>query len=84
MFTFLALLPPGDETGKPPFDDDPLRRTRKPFGGLINDIKRRYPHYISDIKDGLNLPSIAAAIFMYFAALSGAITFGGLMGQFTD
>jgi hypothetical protein len=66
---------------KPP-DDDPLRRTRTPFGGLVNDVKRRYPHYISDITEGFNLQCLAAAIFMYFAALSGAITFGGLMGKF--
>lgn len=77
---FAALLGEGDDEKKPP-KDDPLRRTRRPWGGLINDLKRRYPHYLSDVLDGLNLQCIAAAIFMYFAALSGAITFGGLMGM---
>lgn len=61
--------------------DDPLRRTGLPWGGLINDFKRRYPFYCSDFFDGFNGQCIAAAIFMYFAALSGAITFGGLMGK---
>ncbi|XP_066995941.2 band 3 anion transport protein [Anabrus simplex] len=71
----------GDDK-RPP--DDPLQRTKKPFGGLYNDIKRRFPHYIADFRDGCNLQCFAAAIFMYFAALSGAITFGGLMGNKTD
>ena len=60
---------------------DPLRRTKKPWGGLVNDVKRRFPLYWSDFKDGFNLQTIAAAIFMYFAALSASITFGGLMGM---
>ncbi|XP_057326306.1 band 3 anion transport protein isoform X2 [Microplitis mediator] len=71
------------EDGKRPPDDDPLRRTRRPFGGIINDIKRRYPYYLSDFTDGLNSSCIAAAIFMYFAALCAAITFGGLMSDKT-
>jgi len=79
-YYFSALLS-GDGDEKKPPRDDPLRRTRRPFGGLVNDVKRRFPLYWSDIKDGINMQSIAAAIFMYFAALSGAITFGGLMGK---
>ncbi|XP_076623146.1 anion exchange protein Ae2 isoform X4 [Colletes latitarsis] len=71
------------EERKPPGDDDPLRRTKRPFGGLINDIKRRYPFYLSDFTDGLNSSCLAAAIFMYFAALCTAITFGGLMSDKT-
>ncbi|XP_054012189.1 band 3 anion exchange protein isoform X6 [Hylaeus anthracinus] len=77
-----ALLA-GEEEKKPPDDDDPLRRTKRPFGGLINDIKRRYPFYLSDFTDGLNSSCLAAAIFMYFAALCTAITFGGLMSDKT-
>uniref|UniRef100_A0A0K8T4U5 Bicarbonate transporter-like transmembrane domain-containing protein n=1 Tax=Lygus hesperus TaxID=30085 RepID=A0A0K8T4U5_LYGHE len=64
--------------------DDPLRRTKIPFGGLYNDIKRRFPHYLSDFRDGIDGQCLAAAIFMYFAALSGAITFGGLMADKTN
>lgn len=62
---------------------DPLERTNRPWGGLINDIKRRYPMFKSDILDGLNSETIAATIFMYFAALSTAITFGGLCSEKT-
>ena len=61
-------------TEKPP--RNPLKRTSIPFGGLIDDIKYRYKDYFSDIKDGLNAQCVAATIFIYFAALSGAIAFG--------
>ncbi|KAK5643033.1 hypothetical protein RI129_009200 [Pyrocoelia pectoralis] len=78
-----ALLVSDDGGKKPPFPN-PLERTRRPFGGLINDLKRRYPFYLSDIKNGLNPQCAAASLFMYFAALSGAITFGGLMSDKTQ
>nr|XP_046226635.1 anion exchange protein 2b isoform X1 [Scatophagus argus] len=64
--------------------DDPLERTRRPFGGMIQDVRRRYPKYLSDFKDALNSQCMAAIIFIYFAALSPAITFGGLLGEKTD
>lgn len=44
-------------------------------------MKRRYRHYISDYTDALNPQVLAAVIFIYFAALSPAITFGGLLGK---
>uniref|UniRef100_A0A8C3NZU6 Anion exchange protein 2 n=1 Tax=Cyanoderma ruficeps TaxID=181631 RepID=A0A8C3NZU6_9PASS len=62
-------------------EDDPLRRTGRPFGGLIRDVRRRYPQYLSDFRDALDPQCIAAVIFIYFAALSPAITFGGLLGE---
>lgn len=61
--------------------EDPLARTGYPFGGMIKDLKRRYRHYISDYTDALNPQVLAAIIFIYFAALSPAITFGGLLGK---
>ncbi|XP_018613266.1 anion exchange protein 2a isoform X1 [Scleropages formosus] len=64
--------------------DDPLQRTGRLFGGLIRDARRRYPKYASDFKDALNAQCMAAVIFIYFAALSPAITFGGLLGEKTD
>ncbi|XP_051879887.1 anion exchange protein 2-like isoform X2 [Pristis pectinata] len=73
-----ALLKP-----KKSDDEDPLRRTGKPFGGMIRDAARRYPQYLSDFKDALNPQCMAAIIFIYFAALSPAITFGGLLGEKT-
>ncbi|XP_064172525.1 band 3 anion exchange protein-like isoform X2 [Anguilla rostrata] len=64
--------------------EDPLARTGRPFGGMVKDIKRRYPHYLSDFVDGLNIQVLSAVIFIYFAALSPAITFGGLLADKTD
>uniref|UniRef100_A0A8C8DA06 Anion exchange protein n=1 Tax=Oncorhynchus tshawytscha TaxID=74940 RepID=A0A8C8DA06_ONCTS len=61
--------------------DDPLRRSGHLFGGLISDAARRYPKYASDFRDALNPQCMAAIIFIYFAALSPAVTFGGLLGQ---
>merc|ERR1719445_2039978 len=63
---------------------NPLDKTSVPFGGVIEDIKCRYKHYLSDIKDGLNPQCLAAIIFIYFACLSGGVAFGGLMAAKTD
>uniref|UniRef100_A0A673XY83 Solute carrier family 4 member 1 n=1 Tax=Salmo trutta TaxID=8032 RepID=A0A673XY83_SALTR len=64
--------------------EDPLARTGIPFGGMIKDMKRRYRHYISDFTDALDPQVLAAVIFIYFAALSPAITFGGLLADKTE
>ncbi|XP_014370085.2 anion exchange protein 3 isoform X2 [Papilio machaon] len=64
--------------------EDPLSKTGRIFGGVIRDIKRRYPYYLSDFRDALNGQCAAATIFMYFAALSSAITFGGLLAEKTN
>jgi len=74
----------GDGGDEGPPKRNPLSRTNIPFGGLIEDIKNRYPQFLSDIKDGLNSQCVAATIFIYFAALSGAIAFGGIMGSKTE
>lgn len=75
----LKLSPVSISSGPPP--EDPLSRTGRPFGGMIRDIKKRYQYYKSDITDALNAQVLAAVIFIYFAALSPAITFGGLLGM---
>uniref|UniRef100_A0A8C5CYM7 Anion exchange protein n=1 Tax=Gadus morhua TaxID=8049 RepID=A0A8C5CYM7_GADMO len=63
---------------------DPLKRSGVPFGGLIHDVRRRYPRYVSDLRDALDIQCVAAVIFIYFAALSPTITFGGLLGEKTE
>ncbi|KAJ6644523.1 Anion exchange protein 2 [Pseudolycoriella hygida] len=77
----LASAGDGDGGKKPP--KGPLEKTHRPWGGLINDAKRRLPMYKSDITDGFNSETLAATLFMYFAALSTAITFGGLASEKT-
>ncbi|XP_074117225.1 band 3 anion transport protein isoform X1 [Sminthopsis crassicaudata] len=72
-----------DLNGAPVSQDDPLERTGQLFGGVARDIWRRYPKYLSDITDALSPQVLAAVVFIYFAALSPAITFGGLLGEKT-
>ena len=64
-------------------EDSGLVRTGRIFGGLIQDIKRKKPWYLSDLKDGLALQCVASIIFIYFACLTPIITFGGLLGDAT-
>nr|XP_016934427.1 anion exchange protein 3 isoform X6 [Drosophila suzukii] len=73
-----------DEDGRKKKKPSPLEKTGRLWGGLRNDLKRRMPMYKSDILDGLNTETLAATIFMYFACLSTAITFGGLVSAKTD
>ena len=54
------------------------------FGGLIADIKRKAPWYLSDYTDALHPQCIASLFFMYFACLAPIVTFGGLLGDATD
>lgn len=74
-----SSLPDSIVPSKP--SEEPLRRSGRLFGGLIRDVTQRYPQYASDIRDALNPQCMAAVIFIYFAALSPAITFGGLLGK---
>lgn len=54
------------------------------FGGLINDLKRKYGNYWSDIRDGFHIQCVASTFFLFFACITPIVTFGGLMGQATD
>ncbi|UJR16088.1 hypothetical protein I4U23_003000 [Adineta vaga] len=64
--------------------DVSLSRTGRFCGGLIDDIKRKAPFYLSDITDAFSFQSVAAIIFLYFACLSPIITFGGLLSKATN
>ncbi|XP_035244180.1 electroneutral sodium bicarbonate exchanger 1 isoform X1 [Anguilla anguilla] len=61
-----------------------LQRTGRLFGGLILDIKRKAPFYLSDFRDGLSLQCVASFLFLYCACMSPVITFGGLLGEATE
>ncbi|XP_043364943.1 sodium bicarbonate cotransporter 3 isoform X8 [Dermochelys coriacea] len=61
-----------------------LRRTGRLFGGLILDIKRKAPFFLSDFKDALSLQCLASILFLYCACMSPVITFGGLLGEATE
>ncbi|XP_072365448.1 sodium bicarbonate cotransporter 3 isoform X7 [Scyliorhinus torazame] len=61
-----------------------LERTGRLFGGLIRDIKRKSPFYLSDFKDAVSLQCLASILFLYCACMSPVITFGGLLGEATE
>ncbi|NXW04132.1 S4A10 protein, partial [Fregetta grallaria] len=61
-----------------------LGRTGRLFGGLILDIKRKAPFFLSDFKDALSLQCLASILFLYCACMSPVITFGGLLGEATQ
>ncbi|TMS18255.1 Sodium-driven chloride bicarbonate exchanger [Larimichthys crocea] len=60
-----------------------LQRTGRIFGGLILDVKRKFPFYWSDIRDSFSLQCLASILFLYCACMSPVITFGGLLGEAT-
>lgn len=66
------------------YKTNPLMMAPFLFGGMINDIKRRSKFYFTDFTEGLCSQCFAAAIFIYFACLSGAVAFGGLLGEKTE
>ncbi|XP_041637677.1 sodium-driven chloride bicarbonate exchanger-like isoform X4 [Cheilinus undulatus] len=61
-----------------------LQRTGRIFGGLVLDVKRKAPHYLSDYTDAISLQCLASFLFLYCACMSPVITFGGLLGEATE
>ncbi|GFU39400.1 anion exchange protein 2 [Nephila pilipes] len=84
-----SLVPPRKHKDEPPKEEpdkhvyDPLQRKGKIFAGFVQDILNRYPWYGTDFLDGLNLQCLASVIFIYFASVSGAVAFGGLLADKT-
>ncbi|CDQ57748.1 unnamed protein product [Oncorhynchus mykiss] len=74
----------GDEEEHEGHGGPELQRTGRLFGGLLMDIKRKAPHYLSDYTDGLSLQCLASFLFLYCACMSPVITFGGLLGEATE
>ena len=61
-----------------------LVRSKRLFGGLLNDIKRKKPFYISDLLHGLHPQCLSSFLFLYFACLAPIVAFGGLLGEATE
>ncbi len=53
-----------------------LERTGRFCGGLIDDIKRRKPNYLSDYYQGFHPKVLASTIFMFFACVANTVAFG--------
>lgn len=64
--------------------DTALQRTGTFFGGLFQDVKRRGKFYLSDFRDGFNMHSLLASLFLYFALFATNIAFGGLLEDKTE
>ncbi len=63
---------------------DGLVRTGRFAGGLMDDLRRRLPHYRDDFKQGLHGKVLGSTLFLYFACLANAIAFGALTGFMTN
>jgi len=65
-------------------EDDSLQFTGRLFGGLIADVKRKIPWFVSDFTDAFHIQTLASIIYIYLATVTKAITFGGFLGDITD
>ncbi|XP_010226846.1 PREDICTED: band 3 anion transport protein [Tinamus guttatus] len=68
----------------PALEQPALAFMRLKEAAVLDAVLARYPKYLSDITDALNPQCLAAVIFIYFAALSPAVTFGGLLSEKTN
>ena len=78
----VRTLPPGEAS--PRAEPQELVPTGRFCGGLIQDVRRRLPHYLSDFQDGFDLKTVAATLFLFFACLAPAVAFGGVMALLTE
>ncbi|KAM9743338.1 solute carrier family 4 member 4a isoform 1-T1 [Menidia menidia] len=68
----------GHETG------EELEKTGRFCGGLLLDIKRKAPFFLSDFTDAFHIQALSAIMFIYLGTVTNAITFGGLLGDATE
>ena len=78
-----------------PIPTPPVTFSKIPFKGLFDDAKRRYRNYLTDFRDAAwdthrnkcsilaLLTTIASIIFIYFANIAPAITFGQVLSEKT-
>ncbi|MGI9430196.1 MAG: PTS sugar transporter subunit IIA, partial [Bythopirellula sp.] len=69
---------------KPTKPREELPKSTWPLEGLKQDLQRRLPHYIDDFRQGFQSKCISSIVFLFFACLAPAVTFGGIMGLATD
>jgi mannitol/fructose-specific phosphotransferase system IIA component (Ntr-type) len=60
-----------------------LRFSRRPFGGVLADLRRRIPWWMDDFRVGISAKVFGSTLFMYFACLAPAVAFGGLLYELT-
>ena len=62
------LLGPG-EGDQDHSEDDSLKFTGRLFGGLVADVKRKLPWFVSDFTDALHIQTLASIIYIYLGTL---------------
>jgi mannitol/fructose-specific phosphotransferase system IIA component (Ntr-type) len=75
---FTVRAAPAPEPAEKPVSEG-LRYTGRICGGIVDDLRRRLPYYVSDFRDGLHPKCVGATLFLFFACLAPAVTFGGVM-----
>uniref|UniRef100_UPI0037E7ADD2 solute carrier family 4 member 4a isoform X2 n=1 Tax=Semicossyphus pulcher TaxID=241346 RepID=UPI0037E7ADD2 len=63
---------------------DELKKSGRFCGGLLLDIKRKAPFFVSDFTDAFHIQALSAILFIYLGTVTNAITFGGLLGDATE
>jgi hypothetical protein len=56
----------------------------KPGLGMTEDLKNRLPLYFTDFSGFLNIKVVASIVFIFFANLGPALTFGSLLYKSTS
>ena len=80
---FVRRTTPQPEAPPAPDTPEELQFSGRFGGGIIADVKRRLRCYKQDFVDGMNPKTLSATIFLFFACLAPAVTFGGIMGDAT-
>ena len=65
-------------------DDESLQFTGRFCGGLLADLRRKAPWFLSDFTDGFHPQTLSSIMYIYLATVTKAITFGGFLGEITD
>ena len=65
-------------------DDESLQFTGRFCGGLLADLRRKAPWFLSDFTDGIHPQTLSSIMYIYLATVTKAITFGGFLGEITD
>ncbi|CAF3407654.1 unnamed protein product [Rotaria socialis] len=64
--------------------DPTLVPSKRPFYGLITDIRNKLPYYISDFTDCASLQCLAATLYLFIVCLCSVVAFGGILGTATE
>ncbi|CAF0933984.1 unnamed protein product [Didymodactylos carnosus] len=67
-----------------PHTDPNLTASKRPFHGLIMDLRNKLPYYVSDFTDCASLQCLATTLYLYLVCLCSVVAFGGMLGTATD